>query len=56
MKKANEVTTDDVDEILPKYDFSRARPNKYAARDVDDGSVVVPEPDVPTVFPGAGEV
>ena len=29
------------DEILPEYDFSRARPNKYASR-YAKGSIVVP--------------
>jgi hypothetical protein len=44
------------DEILPEYDFSDARPNKYAARYAAGSTVVVLEPDVATVFPSAGEV
>jgi hypothetical protein len=44
------------DEILPEYDFSDARPNKYAARYAAGSSVVVLEPDVAAVFPNAGEV
>jgi hypothetical protein len=44
------------DEILPEYDFSDARPNKYAARYAAGSSVVVLEPDVAAVFPSAGEV
>jgi hypothetical protein len=44
------------DEILPEYDFSRARPNKYAARYKAGSAVVVLEPDVAAVFPNAGEV
>ena len=44
------------DEILPEYDFSDARPNKYAARYAAGSSVVVLEPDLAAVFPGAGEV
>lgn len=55
-RKANEVAPGDVDEILPEYDFSRARPNKYAARYAAGSSVVVLEPDVAAVFPSAGEV
>jgi hypothetical protein len=30
--KGRAVIEGDLDEILPEYDFSRARPNKYAAR------------------------
>ena len=44
------------DEILPEYDFSRARPNKYAKRYAAGSAVVVLEPDVAAVFPDAGEV
>jgi hypothetical protein len=45
----------DVDEILPEYDFSRARPNKYASRYAAGSVVVVLEPDVAAMFPNAGE-
>lgn len=44
------------DEILPEYDFSHARPNKYAARYAAGSSVVVLDPDVAAVFPDAAEV
>jgi hypothetical protein len=44
------------DEILPEYDFSRARPNDYAARYKEGSSVVVLDPDVAAMFPNAGEV
>jgi hypothetical protein len=44
------------DEILPEYDFSHARPNKYVARYTAGSTVVVLEPDVAAVFPNAGEV
>ena len=44
------------DEILPEYDFSDSRPNKYAARYTTGSTVVVLEPDVAAVFPNAGEV
>ena len=44
------------DDILPEYDFSRARPNKYAARYRAGSSVVVLDPDVAAVFPNAAEV
>lgn len=46
----------DADEILPEYDFSRARPNKYAGRYAAGSNVVVLDPDVAAVFPSAGEV
>jgi hypothetical protein len=44
------------DEILPEYDFSHARPNKYAARYAAGSTVVVLDPDVAAVFQNAGEV
>jgi hypothetical protein len=46
----------DTAEILPEYDFSRARPNKYAARFAGDSIAVVLDPDVAEMFPSAGEV
>ncbi len=54
-RKDREVGRVDVDEILPEYDFSRARPNKYASRYAVGSIVVVLEPDVAAVFPSAGE-
>ena len=39
------------DEILPEYDFSRARPNKYARRFGGGRNIVVLEPDVARRFP-----
>ena len=44
-----------VDEILPEYDFSRARPNKYASRYAKGSIVITLDPDVAAVFPGARE-
>ena len=59
MKRANrkgtEVGRADADEILPEYDFSRARPNKYASRYAAGSMVVVLEPDVAAAFPSAGQ-
>ena len=46
----------DGEEILPEYDFSRAMPNKFAARFAAGGNVVVLEPDVAAMFPSATEV
>jgi hypothetical protein len=45
-----------VDEILPEYDFSRARPNPYAARYRAGSAVVVLDPDVAAAFPSGREV
>lgn len=42
-----------IDEILPEYDFSRSRPNKYASRYAKGSIVITLDPDVATVFPGA---
>ena len=44
-----------VDEILPEYDFSRARPSKCASRYARGGVVITLDPDVAAVFPGARE-
>ena len=43
------------DEILPEYDFRKARRNHYASRYAAGSSVVVLEPDVAAAFPTAGE-
>ena len=45
----------DINEVLPEYDFSRSRPNKYASRYAKGSIVVTLDPDVATVFPGARE-
>jgi hypothetical protein len=50
------VSKVDPDDILPEYDFSRAKPNKFASRYAAGSSVVVLEPDVAAMFPSAGEV
>ena len=42
-----------VDEILPEYDFSKARPNKYASRYAKGAIVITLDPDVAAMFPGA---
>ena len=51
--KGKDASRVDLDEILPEYDFSRSRPNKYAARHAAGSIVVVLEPDVAAVFPTA---
>ena len=46
----------DPDDVLPEYDFSGGRRNKYAA-EFERGSVmIVLEPDVAAAFPSAAEV
>jgi hypothetical protein len=45
----------DADEILPEYDFSRARRSPYASRYTSGSVVVVLEPDVAAAFPGSAE-
>lgn len=52
-KKSKTPASVGLDEILPEYDFSRARPNKFASRYKTDSTVVVLEPDVAAVFPTA---
>ena len=42
--------------MLPEYDFSRARRNKYASRYAKGALVVTLDPDVAAVFHGAREV
>jgi hypothetical protein len=44
-----------VDEILPEYDFSNARRNKYASRYVPGSVVVVLDPDVAATFGSSRE-
>ena len=44
------------DEILPEYDFSQARRNKYASRYAAGSRVVVLEPDVAAAFRSSGDV
>ena len=46
----------DPDDILPEYDFSVARRNKYAARYEAGSKVVVLDPDVAAAFPRAVDV
>jgi len=53
--KRSEAGRVDADDILPEYDFSGARPNKYASRYAAGSMVVVLEPDVAAAFPSAGQ-
>ena len=41
------------DDVLPEYDFSRGRPNKYSARYKSGGLVITLDPEVAAVFPSA---
>ena len=57
VKKSERVVPQtDPDEILPEYDFSRARPNKYARRYQKGALVVTLDPEVAKVFPSAKHV
>ena len=59
MRKKRSKTTDTrvpADEVLPQYDFSRSRPNPYAAKYVSGGTVVVIDPDLSAMFPTAASV
>jgi hypothetical protein len=44
-----------IDEILPEYDFSKSRRNKYASRDAPGSVVVVLDPDVAAAFGSSKE-
>ncbi len=44
------------DDMLPEYDFSRARLNPYAKRLAQDAVMVVLDPDVARLFPDATSV
>jgi hypothetical protein len=54
-RKRREPGRADVDDILPEYDFSRARPNKYVSRYAAGSIVVVLDRDVAAAFPSAGQ-
>ena len=58
MKKARARTAmvREGDDILPEYDFSRSRRNKYATRYAEGSNVVVLDADVAAVFRNADEV
>jgi hypothetical protein len=45
----------DPDDILPEYDFSQAKRNKYAAR-LAGSQIVVVDPDLTEVFPNSAAV
>lgn len=44
------------DDILPEYDFSKARRNPYAARFATGVTLVALDPDVAVTFPDAAAV
>lgn len=52
-KRVREVPDD---EILPEYDFTNARRNKYAARYAEGTNVVLLDPDVAKDFPDSSSV
>jgi len=58
MKKRNGKQATDVgqDDILPEYDFSRGKRNKYAKRYREGSNVVLLDPDVAELFPDSAAV
>ena len=58
MKKRNGKRVSEVgpDDILPEYDFSKGRRNKYAARYREGTNVVLLDPDVAELFPDSASV
>ena len=54
--KPKAVREADNDEILPEYDFSKARRNPYAARFSKSTTMVVLDPDVAKDFPDSVSV
>lgn len=50
-QQATQVVPDD--EILPEYDFSKSRPNPYAARYAAGALAITLDPDVAKAFPSA---
>lgn len=54
--KSKTVREVDHDEILPEYDFSNGRRNKYAARYAEGTNMVLLDPDVAKDFPDSKAV
>lgn len=58
MKKPSRSKVSEVggNEILPEYDFSAGRPNKYAESYRQGTNVVLLDPDVAELFPDSASV
>lgn len=54
--KSKSVREADKDDLLPEYDFSKARRNPYAARYREGTNVVLLDPDVAKDFPDSQSV
>ena len=54
--KSKTVREADQDDLLPEYDFSKARRNPYAARYREGTNVVLLDPDVAKDFPDSHSV
>jgi hypothetical protein len=54
--KSKTVREVDDDDILPEYDFSNGRRNKYAARYAEGTNLVLLDPDVAKDFPDSKAV
>ncbi len=55
-ERSEKAVSVDPDEILSKYDFSRAQPNKFASRYKKGTLAVTLDPEVARVFPTAEDV
>jgi hypothetical protein len=58
MKKASKAVSDSADDLRPEYafDYTKAKPNPYAARLKGRTVAVVLEPDVAAAFPSSKAV
>ena len=58
MKKTSTTKTRKVQEMAPEYrfDYKKAKPNRFAARMKDEPLVVIIEPDIAKVFTSAEQV
>lgn len=54
--KSKRVRQIDEDDILPEYDFSKGKRNKYAARYAEGTNLILLDPDVAKDFPDSNAV
>lgn len=54
--KSKAVRESEADDVLPEYDFSKARRNPYAARYREGTNVVLLDPDVAKDYPDSQSV
>jgi hypothetical protein len=56
MKKTDHPASQDAEDMLPEYDFSKGVRGKYARRYAEGSNVVVLSPDVAEAFPNSETV